>query len=125
MGALFTSSIFPERAPEDCKLIRVLIGGDKHNWIIEKDDDELLKTALDSTTEVLGHDNNPIMTQYFKWDRAIPQYRPEHLKIVEKVEEICENIKDIYIGGNIFYGVGINDCTKTSLEIVDKILESL
>ncbi len=125
LGALFTSSIFPERAPENCKLIRVLIGGDKHSWIIEKDTDELLKTALDSTRETLGHDNNPIMIQYFKWNRAIPQYRPGHLNIVERVEEICKNIKNIHIGGNIFYGVGINDCTKTSREIVDKILETL
>ncbi len=125
LGALFTSSIFPERAPDNHKLIRVLMGGDKHRWIIDKSLEELLEIAVDSTSSTLNHDKNPLMAQTFKWDKAIPQYRVGHLDIVEKAEKICSEIGNIYIGGNIFYGVGINDCTKTSREIVDKILENI
>jgi oxygen-dependent protoporphyrinogen oxidase len=125
LGALFTSSIFPERAPKNHKLIRVLMGGDRHRWIIDKTKDELLDIAVQSTYSVLMHDKNPMMTQTFKWKFAIPQYVVGHSKIVETAERISADIGNIFIGGNIFYGVGINDCTKTSMEIVDKVLKSM
>jgi len=34
LGILFSSSIFPERAPKGYKLIRIIMGGDMGRWIV-------------------------------------------------------------------------------------------
>jgi len=40
LGALYDSSIFPERARDGYKIVRVIMGGDKNRWILEKSDEE-------------------------------------------------------------------------------------
>ncbi|MGB9731253.1 MULTISPECIES: protoporphyrinogen oxidase [Calditerrivibrio] len=120
LGALFDSSIFPDRTRDGYKIVRTIMGGDKNRWIIEKSDDELIRMAFDDIKETLKIKKEPYKIKYFRWEKAIPQYYIGHYKIVEKVEEFCKKFDDIFIGGNILYGVGINDCTKTSFMNVDR-----
>jgi oxygen-dependent protoporphyrinogen oxidase len=125
LGALFTSSIFPERAKNGKKLIRVIMGGDRHRWILEKTDEELLEIAFNEIKDTLKIEGEPISRIYFKWENAIPQYYVGHSKIIENIENELNRIKNIYIGGNMLYGIGINDCTRVSYEIAEKIVTSL
>lgn len=124
LGALYTSSIFPERAPMGCKLIRVLVGGDRNHWINDKSEEELIQIALQSTQNIIEHNMKPDTIQTCRSLKAIPQYRPGHSEIVDTIENICSDLGNIYIGGNILYGVGLNDCTRTSDMIVKNILDS-
>lgn len=125
LGALFTSSIFPERAPKGKKLIRVIMGGDCNRWIIDKPEDELVLIALESINDTLGIKGHPEVVQYFKWDKAIPQYYAGHAEIVQEIETICDEISNLYIGGNLLYGIGINDCTRTSYQISEKVVNKI
>jgi len=120
LGALFDSSIFPDRTRDGYKIVRTIMGGDKNRWIIEKSDDELIRMAFDDIKETLKIKREPYKIKYFRWEKAIPQYYIGHYKIVEKVEEFYKKFDDIFIGGNILYGVGINDCTRTSFMNVDR-----
>ena len=45
--------------------------------------------------------------------------------IETKIEEVTSKLGNIYIGGNVLYGIGLNDCTKTSKLIAEKIAEKL
>ncbi|MEC9492463.1 protoporphyrinogen oxidase [Flexistipes sp.] len=125
LGALFTSSIFPERAPEGKKLIRVIMGGDRNPWIVGKPEEELVLMALEGINDTLGIKGHPEVVQYFKWNMAIPQYYQGHSKIVKSIENASESAGNLYIGGNILYGIGINDCTRTSFEIAKKLVENI
>ncbi len=125
LGALYTSSIFPERAPTNNKLIRVLIGGDNNRWINTESDESLIDIALNETKDTIKHNMQPNCIITSRAEKAIPQYRIGHNEIVNKVEEIANEISNIYIGGNILYGVGINDCTRASKKIVDRILKDI
>jgi len=125
LGALFTSSIFPERAPAGKKLVRVIMGGDRNPWIVGKPEEELVLMALEGINDTLGIKGHPEMVQYFKWNMAIPQYYQGHGKIVKSIEKASERAGNLYIGGNILYGIGINDCTRTSFEIAKKLVENI
>ncbi|BAI80817.1 protoporphyrinogen oxidase [Deferribacter desulfuricans SSM1] len=122
LGALFTSSIFPERAPKGYKLIRVMIGGDKNRWVLNCSEDELRDIAFNEIKDILGVKGNSVVEKSFYWERAIPQYYQGHEKLVEDIESICMDINNIYIGGNLLYGIGINDCTKRSIDIARGVL---
>lgn len=125
LGALYDSSIFPERSRAGYKMIRVIMGGDKNRWILEKSEEDLVSMAYNDIKETLKIKSEPYIYKSFRWDRAIPQYYLGHYKIVEAVEKFCLINKGIYVGGNILYGVGINDCTRRSYEIVNMIKDSL
>ncbi|KAA0257415.1 protoporphyrinogen oxidase [Deferribacter autotrophicus] len=121
LGALFTSSIFPERAPSNHKLIRVIMGGDKNRWILNHTPEELKEIALEEIKDTLGIKSRPLIYKYFLWEKAIPQYYQGHNEIVDKVDAICKQIEGIYIGGNLLHGIGINDCTKRSYDIAKEV----
>lgn len=101
------------------------MGGDRHRWILEKTDEELLEIAYSEIKDTLKIVNEPISKIYFKWENAIPQYYVGHSKIIENIENELSRIGNIYIGGNTLYGIGINDCTRVSYEIAEKILNSI
>ena len=124
LGALFTSSIFPERVPDNYKLVRVILGGDRNHWMINKNDDELVQISLNEITDILQIKGEPEIIKHFRYNKAIPQYYIGHNKIASEIESISDQIGDLYFGGNILYGIGINDCTKTSWDIVEKIIDS-
>jgi oxygen-dependent protoporphyrinogen oxidase len=125
LGALFTSSIFPERAKNGKKLVRVIMGGDRNRWILDKSDEELLNIAFNEIKDTLKVNNKPKSKIFFRWEKAIPQYYIGHLKTVKNIEDISDAIGNFYVGGNILYGVGINDCTKRSYDIVEKFMQNI
>jgi len=114
LGALYDSSIFPDRTRDGHKIIRVIMGGDKNRWILEKTEEELVRMAYDDIKTTLKIKREPYKICSYRWEKAIPQYYLGHYKIVENVENFCKKYNDIFVGGNILYGVGINDCTRTS-----------
>ncbi len=125
LGALFTSSMFPGQAPDGKKFLRIMAGGDTNHKLMEKSAEELLKICIEDVTNVLGVKKAPYMVQYFKVMKAIPQYHTGHREKVAKIESVTEKLGGIYIGGNVLYGIGLNDCTKTSKIIAEKIAEDL
>ena len=125
LGALFTSSMFPVQAPQGKKFLRIMAGGDTNHALMEKSSDELLQICLEDVKNVLGVKKEPYMVQTFKVMKAIPQYHVGHREKVAKIEEITSKLGSIYIGGNVLYGIGLNDCTKTSKMIAEKIAAKL
>ncbi|MBQ3033419.1 MAG: protoporphyrinogen oxidase [Deferribacterales bacterium] len=127
LGALFTSSMFPDQAPEGKKLLRIMCGGDteKGHELLKKTDEELLEICIDGVKDVLGVVGRPYVTQYFRHQMAIPQYHVGHSLKVAKIEEILSKTEGLYLGGNIMYGISLNDCTRVSGEIAEKIKQSL
>lgn len=121
LGILFSSSIFPERAPKGYKLIRIIMGGDTGHWIINKSREELISIAYNEAKDILKIVGEPEVVEFFMYEKAIPQYYIGHDRRVKEIEEILHRNHGLFIGGNTMYGIGINDCTKQSFKIADKI----
>ncbi len=125
LGTLFTSSMFPMQAPSGTKLLRIMVGGDTNRGIENKSDDELAEICLNDVRKILDIKSEPIMVQNYRYSKAIPQYYVGHSERVAKVEERTKTLGNIYVGGNILYGIGLNDCTKTSKQIVENIRQTI
>ncbi|MCB9556684.1 MAG: protoporphyrinogen oxidase [Deltaproteobacteria bacterium] len=125
LGALFTSSIFPGRAPEGHVLLRVMIGGARAAEIAERDDNEVIEIARRAMSRIVGAEGRPAMQQLFRWPRAIPQYELGHIERVEQLEEHAARHPRLYITGNAFRGIGINDCTKNADLLAARVASEL
>ena len=53
LGALWDSSVFPNRAPEEKALIRVMIGGARQPELALKSPKELVKIAVEELIEIM------------------------------------------------------------------------
>ena len=47
-----------------------------------------------------------------RWPKAIPQYLVSHLDRVAKIEERASRHPGLYLGGNAYRGVALNDCVE-------------
>ena len=125
LGTLFTSSMFPSQAPKGKKLLRIMAGGDRHHEILEKTNEELIDICIKNVSDILGVVGKPCLVEYFRHEKAIPQYHVGHSEKVAEIEEILTGFNGLYIGGNVLYGISLNDCTRVSQEIAEKIKAEL
>jgi oxygen-dependent protoporphyrinogen oxidase len=54
----------------------------------------------------------PIFTHIVRWERAIPQYNLGHLDRVARIDERVTRHPGLFLGGNAYRGVALNDCTE-------------
>ncbi len=125
LGVLWDSSIFHNRAPEDRVLIRVMVGGARQPHLALQPPQSLLATALEGVRITMGLDAKPLFSRVFSFPRAIPQYVVGHSQRLKRIEEILKGVPGLFLGGNAYRGVGLNDCVKSSREVADRVVDSL
>ncbi len=125
LGTLWDSSVFPNRASEGNVLLRSMTGGAKHPEVADMDDDKVINMVFDELKPIMGLKTDPDMARIYRWDRAIPQYLLGHSFKMDLMYKKLRNQAGIYLTGNAYRGIGINDCVANSYELADEILKSI
>ncbi|MBY0526193.1 MAG: protoporphyrinogen oxidase [Gemmataceae bacterium] len=112
LGVQWCSSIFPERAPEGRVLFRALCGGWHRAEVVGWDDDRLIRAVRAELRLAMRVEAVPCYQHVVRWDRAIPQYHVGHQQRVADIEERAALHKGLFLGGNAYHGVALNDCTE-------------
>jgi oxygen-dependent protoporphyrinogen oxidase len=113
-----TSTKFEGRAPADCALLRVFVGGSRAPEAVELDDAALLALVRAELSDILGIDAAPLWSRIYHWPRANPQYDVGHLDRVDALEALLP--PGLYLAGGAYRGVGIPDCVRQGQDAVVK-----
>ncbi|HVS34320.1 MAG TPA: protoporphyrinogen oxidase [Gemmataceae bacterium] len=124
LGVQWCSSIFPDRAPSGMVLLRALCGGWNRAEIVDWDDDRLLTAVRAELAAAMGVRVAPAFHHIVRWDRAIPQYHVGHLERVAWIEERTKRHPGLYLGGNAYRGVALNDCVEQAGVLAERMLRS-
>jgi oxygen-dependent protoporphyrinogen oxidase len=125
LGNLWDSSVFPNRASEGHVLLRTMVGGAKFPEIGELDDDKLLSLVFDELKPILQLTVEPDMVRIYRWDRAIPQYLLGHEGLLNTLDKMLKKYPGLYMTGNAYRGIGINDCIENGYKVAEEILQKL
>ncbi|UCD35145.1 MAG: protoporphyrinogen oxidase [Nitrospiraceae bacterium] len=125
LGTLWDSSIFPNRAEEGHALLRTMTGGAKMPEMSDYGDEKIVSTVLDELRSIMGLKTDPEMVKVYRWHRAIPQYLLGHGTILERIDKRLQRHPGLYLTGNAYRGIGINDCVMNSYDLAEKILTKL
>ena len=121
LGALWTSSIFPGRAPDGKVLLRVMVGGARNPERAMMEDEELVRVVREELGEILGIRAEPAFVRIARWEKAIPQYPVGHGRRLEAIAERLKTLPGIFLGGNAYRGIGMNDCTREALAVAKEV----
>ena len=124
LGVLFDSCVFPGRAPENTYSLRAMVGGGKDPDITKKSDEEILRLILKENQQTLGIDKQADFHKIIRWQKAIPRYELGHWKIIQDLEAKTEK-KALFVTGNAFYGISMNDCVTASANTAEKVKDFL
>jgi oxygen-dependent protoporphyrinogen oxidase len=112
LGVQWCSSIFPDRSPPGTVLLRALCGGWHRPEIVDWEDARLLEAVRLELRLAMGIEAAPVFDHIVRWDRAIPQYHLGHLERVADIEARVSRHPGLFLTGNAYHGVALNDCTE-------------
>jgi len=125
LGSLWSSSIFARRAPEGAVLLTQIVGGARNPELVGLGDEDLLRVVADELAWTLGIRAEPSFARIIRWPKAIPQYVVGHGARVKVIEGRVAALGGLHLGGNAYYGIGINDCTAQAAVLGPKVADAL
>lgn len=121
LGCIWTSSIFADRAPSGTVQFRSMLGGAGDPGVLELSDDQLWQTLFRELGPLIGLKRDPVFMRIYRWQQGIPQYTLGHIERRARLEALVRQRPGMYLTGNAFNGVGLNDCVKMAYGVADQI----
>jgi oxygen-dependent protoporphyrinogen oxidase len=125
LGALWDSSVFPNRAPDGKALIRAMVGGVRRPELAALPPDEMFRLVRSELSVTMGVTAEPVLSRSFFHERGIPQYLVGHGKVLERIEERLAAHPGIYLNSNAYRGIALNDCVLQSRLTAERIARDL
>ncbi len=121
LGALFSSSLFPARAPEDHVTITCFVGGARHPELAREDSDVLVRRVLLDLRALLGVRGDPVFIKHVFWPRAIPQYTLGYQAVKDAADATEQANPGLYLAGNYRNGVSVGDCIASGQQMAERV----
>ncbi|MDD5627909.1 MAG: protoporphyrinogen oxidase [Elusimicrobia bacterium] len=125
LGALWDSSVFPNRAPQGQALIRVMVGGARQPELARLPQAELLAMVRGELKDLMGLSAQPALERVFFHERGIPQYLKGHGARLERIARRLEALPGLELDSNAYRGVSLNDCVLQSKLAAQRLLKAL
>lgn len=121
LGTLFSSNMFPGRAPSGHILFETLIGGRRHPERLEMSDEELIQHALEDVRDVLPLQGDPLYTKVIRPWGPIPQLEKNYPALLQWRDGLTEKYQGLHICGFGWEGIGLNDMMKHATYVAEAI----
>jgi oxygen-dependent protoporphyrinogen oxidase len=109
LGTIFSSALFPNRAPAGHVLLSSYVGGERHPELAGLTPDELVKVTHDDLAALLGVRGQPVFQHTALYPRAIPQYNVGYGKFKNLMNEIESSAHGLFFAGHFRDGVSLGD----------------
>lgn len=120
LGTIFSSSLFPGRAPEDHVLLTTFVGGARQPRLAELGDDALEQDVCSDLRELLGVRGAPVFRRIVRWPRAIPQYHTGYGRQLAAMEKLEFAWPGLHLAGNYRGGIAAGQCIQNGLRLAEQ-----
>ncbi|KAK0580493.1 hypothetical protein LWI29_002593 [Acer saccharum] len=121
LGTIYSSSLFPNRAPAGRVLLLNYIGGSTNPGILSKKEGELVEAVDRDLRKMLINPNakDPSVLGVRVWPQAIPQFLVGHLDILDAAKSSLQGngLQGLFLGGNYVAGVALGRCVENAYEV--------
>ena len=121
LGALFSTHMFPGRAPAGRVMVEALVGGRRHPEKLDLSDSELVEQAYGDLKQLIHLPEPPCFTRVLRPSHGIPQLEAGVLRLQAWRTKLMQELPGLFICGFGWHGIGINDMTKTARQLAAAI----
>lgn len=121
LGTLFSSTLYPGRAPEGDVLLTTFIGGACKPAQAEQPADELLAITLQELRATLGITGYPTFIKHMYLNHSLPQYQLGHHQVLERIAQLEEQLPGLFLAGNYRQGVSVRDALRTGYQAAKRL----
>ncbi len=120
LGAIWSSVIFPNRAPDDSASFTLFVGGARSPEIFSMDKQVIIKKVIAEFNSIMKITEQPYYTAYRYWSKAIPQYNIGYIEHEKYFDQFEKENPGLIISGNFRGGISVGDCVKNSEDVFNK-----
>lgn len=110
LGVLFSSSLFPGRAPVGHVALTVMVGGSRQPELARLPTDKLIEAVRPDLSALLGVSGDPVFVRHNFWPKAIPQYNLGHEHFLAGMAAVEKGFPGLFIGGQARDGIAVPAC---------------
>jgi oxygen-dependent protoporphyrinogen oxidase len=121
LGTIFSSALFPNRAPAENVLLTSYVGGARFPELALLPPEKLIETTLADLRVLLGIKRNPAFAHTAVYPRAIPQYNVGYGKYRDLLNEMERTSPNLFFAGHYRDGVSLGDSIVSGVNIAERV----
>jgi oxygen-dependent protoporphyrinogen oxidase len=121
LGTIFSSSLFPNRAPAGHLTLTSYVGGERYPDLASRSPEELFALTCEDLRVLLGVKGRPTFQHSVFYPKAIPQYVIGYGRYREKMTEMEKKAPGLFLAGHYRDGVSLSDSIVSGCNVVDRI----
>ncbi len=121
LGTIFSSALFPNRAPAGHLTLTSYVGGERQPELASKSPAELSALVQEDLRVLLGVRGKPVFAHSVFWPKAIPQYNVGYGKYRELMGLAEERAPGLFLAGHYRDGVSLSDSIVSGVNIAERV----
>jgi oxygen-dependent protoporphyrinogen oxidase len=125
LGTLFSSSLFPNRAPSGHVLLTSYAGGVRDPDLALRDANDLYKITTKDLQRLLGVKGEPTFRHHRLYPRAIPQYEVGYGRYRDLMKRAESAAPGLFLAGHYRDGISLGDSMVSGHDVASRIAQHL
>jgi oxygen-dependent protoporphyrinogen oxidase len=121
LGTIFSSALFPNRAPSGQVNLTSYIGGARYPELAALPADKLVEVVLADLRRLLGVNGSPTFVHTAFSPKAIPQYNVGYGKYRALLNDIEAKAPNLFFAGHYRDGVSLGDSIVSGVNIAERV----
>ena len=109
LGTIFSSALFPNRAPAGHVSLTSYVGGERYPELASLPPEKLVELVCEDLRVLLGVKGQPVFQHCALYPKAIPQYNVGYGKFKDMMNEIEAKARGLFFAGHYRDGVSLGD----------------
>ncbi len=122
LGTLFSSSLFPNRAPAGHVTLTSYVGGVRAPQLALRPTPELFDLTVADLRRLLGVRGEPTFRHAVLYRQAIPQYEVGYGRFKALMDSLERHAPGLFLAGHFRNGISLGDSIIAGHDVVDRIL---
>jgi oxygen-dependent protoporphyrinogen oxidase len=123
LGTIFSSSLFPNRAPAGHLTLTSYVGGERYPELAALPPEKLFALTCADLRVLLGVKGNPTFQHSVFYPKAIPQYNVGYGRFRELMTDIEQKAPGLFFAGHYRDGVSLSDSIVSGCKVADRVSE--
>ena len=125
LGTIFSSALFPNRAPAGHHTLTTYVGGERYPELASLPQDQLVALVCDDLKILLGVRGKPTFQHVVVYPRAIPQYNVGYGRFKDLMTKIEAETPGFFLAGHYRDGVSLSDSIVSGINVSDRVAAML
>ena len=121
LGTIFSSALFPNRAPAGHHTLTTYVGGERYPELASLPQDKLVELVCEDLRSLLGVRGGPTFQHVVVYPRAIPQYNVGYGRFKELMTKLEADAPGFFLAGHYRDGVSLSDSIVSGINIADRV----